>query len=537
MMRSVILTPVLLFLVANIILSCDNFISYANANDSARTENPRYSFVAGPKMVVPQNSDGITTAPLSSVSPSPSNNGQNLVTPQGSLSNPVTSNAVTCNTASQAKLTISKIVQDQTASGIDLNSLLFSITLQDNGTPQEFQLAGPTSSQSFCINAGHSFTVTEATNTPVGITFSQQLSGTCNGTIVANQDVTCNITNTITSVQNNNLIVPGTTPPAESNGVQNKKLVTPEGSLSQPAGPVGGEATAIPTDRQTDPPFQTCTGNTVTGTGTAITGGGSIGDVIIKTPSEAKYIIQGNVDMSKVKEALTELKTKTISIAILSDLQPEDGLSLALANPQFNGKIIVGDSTAAKQRVISFNLQDLRTECQFITLAKAIGPATNGNVAPIGQLNKLTPGNVQASDINKLLVGGQTLSTGTKGPFPPALNPPWATCQVSAATPPAPDKNADNLAVYIIKGEVDQSDVSGNTLSVQVSVDLQPTDSDLAKITNNNNIFSKVNLIANENKPTSHNVAFTLDGLFTDCKKVNLATQTIFKPAPNELNP
>ena len=179
--------------------------------------------------------------------------GQNIITPQGSLSTITTAaNAaanVVCNTGTQAKLTISKIVQDPNnlASGTDLSTLIFTITWTDNGQTNVFTLNGPASSQGVCITAGHTFSVSE-TGTPTGFTFNSQLSNTCSGTAVANQDVSCVITNTIlssTGQTNNNLIIPGTTTnplSAASNGVQTPRLITPQGALSVPAGSIVGEA-------------------------------------------------------------------------------------------------------------------------------------------------------------------------------------------------------------------------------------------------------------------------------------------------------
>ena len=176
--------------------------------------------------------------------------GQNFVTPQGSLSTTTTTTAanVVCNTGTQAKLTINKIVQDPNnlASGTDLSTLIFTITWTDNGETNVVTLNGPASSQGVCITAGHTFSVSE-TGTPTGFTFNSQLSGTCSGTAVANQDVSCVITNTITSSnaaqKNNNLILPGaTTNPSSANVVQTPRLITPQGALSVPTGSIVAEA-------------------------------------------------------------------------------------------------------------------------------------------------------------------------------------------------------------------------------------------------------------------------------------------------------
>ena len=68
--------------------------------------------------------------------------------------------------------------------------------------------------------------------------------------------------------------------------------------------------------------------------------------------------------------------------------------------------------------------------------------------------------------------------------------------------------------------------------------DIQPSDTDLAKIVNANNPYLVANLIANEeNINSAHKIDFALTDVNTDCKQVSLNTQSIFRPFANELNP
>jgi hypothetical protein len=471
--------------------------------------------------------------------------GQNIITPQGSLSTITTAaNAaanVVCNTGTQAKLTISKIVQDPNnlASGTDLSTLIFTITWTDNGQTNVVTLNGPTSSQGVCITAGHGFSVSE-TGTPAGFTFNSQLSGTCSGTAVANQDVSCVITNTIltsTGQTNNNLIIPNVAPssPNTSNGVQTQRLVTPQGSLlsgtAGVAGPTGSEASNVPTDKQINPPEQTCAANTVSGT---VAGTTAITAEATRIPSASKLVIDGSISLDKVKAALNELGTNTVLISLFSDLKANDGLSLNLANDQFVGKVTVLSPDGAHQRVINFNVKDVRTECQFVTLAEAIK-----GIAPIGGLKAPTAANTKPSD-NKLLIGGQTVSTVPKTDFPSVLNPVFATCQTTATggsgNGSVGANNADNIAIYNVQGTVDINQVSGKSLDVQITSVINTADSNLVKITGKNSQFVAVNLIADGTHQSSHVVPFTLKNLFTDCKKVDQATNSIFRTLPHELN-
>jgi hypothetical protein len=366
------------------------------------------------------------------------------------------------------------------------------------------------------------------------------LSGTCSGTAVANQDVSCVITNTIltsTGQTNNNLIIPNVAPssPNTSNGVQTQRLVTPQGSLlsgtAGVAGPTGSEASNVPTDKQINPPEQTCAANTVSGT---VAGTTAITAEATRIPSASKLVIDGSISLDKVKAALNELGTNTVLISLFSDLKANDGLSLNLANDQFVGKVTVLSPDGAHQRVINFNVKDVRTECQFVTLAEAIK-----GIAPIGGLKAPTAANTKPSD-NKLLIGGQTVSTVPKTDFPSVLNPVFATCQTTATggsgNGSVGANNADNIAIYNVQGTVDINQVSGKSLDVQITSVINTADSNLVKITGKNSQFVAVNLIADGTHQSSHVVPFTLKNLFTDCKKVDQATNSIFRTLPHELN-
>jgi hypothetical protein len=471
--------------------------------------------------------------------------GQNFVTPQGSLSTTTTTAAnaaanVVCNTGTQAKLTIMKIIQDPNnlASGTDLSTLIFTITWTDNGQTNVFTLNGPASSQGVCITAGHTFSVSE-TGTPTGFTFNSQLSNTCSGTAVANQDVSCVITNTIlssTGQTNNNLIIPNLAPssPDTSNGVQTKRLVSPQGSLSgtglvSPQGSLSGTAGAA-ANILTNPPDQTCAANTLSGT---VAGTSAIATGVERIPSAAKLIIHGTVNLDKVKAAMNELGTDVLMFALGSDINDADKISLDLANDQFIGAAIAQSSDGAHQRVINFNIKDIRTECQFITLAEAIK-----GIAPIGGIKAPTAANTVPPN-NKLLIGGQTVATQPKTNFPSVLNPVFATCQTTATSNGLNPNSADNIAFYIVQGKVDINKVSGKTLDVQITSILDTSASNLAKIAGggpHNSQFATVNLIADGNHQTSHVIPFTLKNLFTDCKKINQAPKSIFELLTHELN-
>jgi hypothetical protein len=458
--------------------------------------------------------------------------------------------AASC-TGSSVLLTVNKVVLGVSdASGLQFN--IFE-NINNNVANGPFPLS-TTIPFTDCLNVNDQFIITEdQTTLPSGFSFgtptyvtspSSGATNQCSGTVVANTPITCTITNTVITGQGGNTLVTGTNPATPSTSTQSKLVSAQAGTaLAQPASPTTAAATDVPALRETNPPFQTCRGSISTDVGGTNLKGLPGQTQLIRAPSAAKYIVRGTTDMDKVREALTSFNTKTMDVVLASDLQSNDGVSLAIANPQFSGKIIIqDDKDGAKQRVINYNIQDVRTECQFITLTKALGKPSNSNVASLGNLKPLGRNDAKPSDIDKLLVGsGEGVSTTTSGTFPAQLNPPFAECQTAENTDVTgvggKARVADNLAFYNVKGDAVVSKVSGNSLVLEISVDLNQADGDLAKITNNNNPYVKVNLISDENKQSAHSVPFTLSDLFTDCKKINLATKTVFRPITNELNP
>jgi len=476
------------------------------------------------------------------------NNNPNVFTPQALI-------VTTQCTSNQVPITINKQLVDNTNSP-STSSLSFIITFSINDNLIDTSQYQNGDSRQFCVNVNSDWSVVETTPSPInGFTFTTDYtsnpvstsSTSCSGTAQLSQPITCTVTNTITS--GSAPIINPQLPPAESN-VNNEQLFSPQ-ALNE-GGPTQSGATAA--GRQINPPFQVCKANTKTGsTDLNAPNGQPIEDTktIVRAPSDALYLVKGAIPLDKVNAALTARHTNIITIAVISDLHADDGISTRVDNPQFFGKVIVEDSKdGAKQTVINFNVDAVRTECKFITIGETVGnPPNNVKVTPLGQLKPLTPGSVKASDINKLLVGGPKVTGTLTGLYPIVLNPPFATCQLpptpnsnaggkDSGTIAATDANADSFAFYNVKGTIDgDGSISGNRLTVQIITDLVPVDSDLAKIVNQNNQYVKVNLISNENKPDAKTIPFTLKDLTTDCKAISLTSQTVFDPSPGELNP
>jgi hypothetical protein len=423
---------------------------------------------------------------------------------------------------------VTKNVHDpQGIAGGSLGSSTWTVSVNENGGPADSaSFVGTSSSHNFCITPGVTISgLSEASNQ--GFTFTSQKQGQCTGTIQQGQIFNCIIDNTITGIAGSSAtpfssLVPGPNAPGSI-------VATP---LSAPI---------TPTEKLNNPPFQACQANKIGNTISAL--GNTAANDIVRAPSSQTITLKGNVPMDEVKNAMKSLGTNTFTLEFLQDLKPEDKILLAIANPGLTGRVLVESNDGLKQKVINFNVDTARTECKFVTLAMASGPAPNTNILPLGQLGQTKSGNIKAPDINKLLIGsGPIVTSGIKtsqsgqgltGPFALALNPPFATC-ITGDT-------GDNVALYNIRGQVSDSELSKfdsvHSLTIEVTSDLVQTDVDSAKITNNNNPFIKVNLISNVDQNDVQQIKFDLNDLWTDCKQISQSTKSIFNALPGEIQP
>jgi hypothetical protein len=433
--------------------------------------------------------------------------------------------------AGQHALTIVKVLNDN--NGIASNPV-FHVIDTINGV-QNTMTFSPSNSQSNsqfkCLDEGDSFTIREVHDT--FFSFVSVPSGTCNGQM-GTSDLTCTLTNTVTSQNGGGGgFVPQTGSTFAPPSVIGTTVPEPQAAIS--SGSTTSQASLA--GRLTNPPFQVCQGNTL-----------PTSQDIFRLPSSGTYIIQGIVNAAQLRSALNSLQPQDqgVTIQLLSDLNPQDGNMLSISNPQFMGKFIVTSNDGTKQRVIDFNVVDVRTECKYITLARAVGHATNKNVAPLGEIGNTKTSDLQAPDIDKLLVGGNKVtSTIENKAVASVLNPPFATCVSPATDKTGPFQAStsptgiigDNLALYNVRGILKSPPNLGNSFILEITSDIVPPDDDLAKIVKNNNPYIKVNLLSETGKNSVNIVPFVLDDLWTDCKAVSLSTKSIFNILPGEINP
>jgi hypothetical protein len=541
--RNVLFLVLSFFLICNIAnLWVSKYIQYANAGDLDLSQvlNPP-TVISGTFSTVPPNLGNVQgiTATAQGIS----------ATAQG-----LTSVNGFCDpsTTSHATLTVNKVVLNPDGTTRPNDQQLFRVNVGNNfvsgGSTQAFDLSVP-NPLSICLIPG-SFFVVENAPLPAGFQWAAPVYqiAISNGVpstiadrcflqnVLAGQQITCTIINKIISNGTNQNII------SAPSGVQKRTASTPTIGTAQGIGRGGPTSTEAAIGNQRNPPFQTCAANAAETVTTVTNGESTSNPKVVRLPSSATYVIKGVVSLDKVKSAMNEFdNTKILTIVIKSDLQSEDGVLLGLASPQYTGEIIVENKDGSKQKDITFRLSAVQTECKFITLARAFGPAPNTNVAPLGAIGNLKPNQIAAPAIDKELIGGITVGTGTQaqGLVPKVLNPPFAACQ--QPNPPNAELPSDNLALYIIRGAISNTaQLSGQTLAVLLTADLMQADTDLAKIvkTHNNdanNPFLIANLIANENKNNAHKIDFTLHDVNTDCKQISFTTNSIFTPITGSL--
>jgi hypothetical protein len=397
---------------------------------------------------------------------------------------------------------------------------LFPILISENaGTNHLLQLqAGNVDFR--CVSSG--FVVQESG-------FNAVESGQCEVTaIIPGTIYDCTLTNTISgfrtdiedeAVNNLNSAFRGKSVPGTEAALG--------GTVRSDVGSTAGQAT--PLQRPTNPPTGACVDWKTTDS-----------KATIRTPSSMKILINGKVNLDKVRDALYDLKTNKFHVAIASDLKNDDGILSAVAAPQFMGYIIVQDEKGLQQKIIKYNILDFRRECSYITLAKAAGPATNADAVPLGELGDPGRTDLQLSDIDRLLVGGERVVMGA-GPRPLAFNPPFSECHVTDTVNAATGAQVsfgDNFAIYNIRGHIDPraQGLNENNLLIQATVDLNQEDIDLAKIVGKNNPLMRVDLLTREDRNTIDPIKFTLTDVWTDCKQIALSSETELELFVNELN-
>ncbi len=450
-----------------------------------------------------------------------------------------------------ATLTVQKIINSVS----NFNGVSFTITVQNGGLTQTFSGLSVLNPLNICIVPGTVSVTEQSVFGATNPTYTFSVGGTtvntaaCNGSVGSGQTAVCSITNTISSS------IPPVAPIPPNAGASAN---TQTGFFTPPLSPQTGTAvnpgvtgaTGGTVGTATNPPFQTCASNTANKTLLTNAGTQQVqGAFTTRLPSSATYVMSGSASLNQLRNALNEFHTTNVKIVLKSDLQNDDNVLLRYSGPQFAGDIIVQNNDGTRQKDIPFNVDTVRTECKFITMAQAFN--VNGQIAPLGVLGNLKLNQLSVPPIDKELFGGLIVAReAALTALPAVLNPPFATCQTSQTSGGSftslVNKPAafDNIALYIIKGNMVANQLSGHKLTVFLTSDLNNIQFDQAKIlkskgNNANNQKLVANLIANENQNSAKRIGFTLTDVNTDCKQISLfaGKTNIFSPLPGELDP
>ena len=191
-------------------------------------------------------------------------------------------------------------------------------------------------------------------------------------------------------------------------------------------------------DRLTNPPFQICQANMIAQIRNTSATLGSTSSAtpnldLVRVPYSATYLVNITLSYNHLQAALNALKTKEVTIQILSDLSSNDG---NITSPQVTGKIIVTNTDNSKmgsEKIINFSIQGIRTECKFISLAQAVGSATGENVLSLVESANMK--SAKTHDIDKISNEGKALMSGLDSlGLVSVINPPFATCPNGIST-------------------------------------------------------------------------------------------------------
>jgi hypothetical protein len=387
--------------------------------------------------------------------------------------------------------------------------------------------------------------------------FSVIRTGNCDGNIQTTVVNTLQCTLDIFFGRNN----VSTQAQAGTNTDQGVSLVPLTGSLITNSVPnTAAAGTSASTPGEANPPVQTCReqtiGNTNTNGGGDNTGGNgptrptagatafaneAASGNLVMAPSSATYTIRGTTALDKLIRSLNN-PNEDFTIQLFADFDAGDPITLSMADPSLVGRILVG-TDLQPIKVIQYKVDDIRTDCDFITLIKpnsqnvltksAVISPDEKNTHPRASIGKVGQVN-QPANQEKLLYGG-----GGNGDFvirpndvnndinSIVANPPFRPCTGTMGSVQT-EQNAA-LGRYDIRGSAPDltrlHNIQGDhTLTVRMVSDLILNPQDLAKIVNNNNSLVKISLWLDAGTPSAVAIPFNISEISSHCETVGFTS-------------
>jgi len=315
----------------------------------------------------------------------------------------------------------------------------------------------------------------------------------------------------------------------------------------------------VSNDERSDPPFRSCEAFEVKPEAE-----GSKGVKFVRSPSSAEYYIKGAISGERLKSIIQENGRSDATLSIVNDLHQIDNYPISNEiNSKYVGQIIYYKENGAKKEVLNFRIDNINTECRYITL---IQPSQKFSASQKNQWTPLTeegkekfekhaiPGDkdafeqigIPAYNDNQLMSGESVLKfpTRTEPLSVLGLNPPFGPCVAVVESLGFTDDTADGepdsadaevvtrdnaqFAEYVMVGNLENKISSANKngdedILIKITADLNLLASDSAKITGNANPYVKVEIFLNPDQDPAQKIEFHLKELSYNCHGVGFA--------------
>lgn len=373
---------------------------------------------------------------------------------------------------------------------------------------------------------------------------------TCNGTITSSTTTTVQCDLQIFVGLSSSSSPPGVSTITGASSQVGGALVTPSIVSSASGGGTapGSSATTAAAGTgnglgQFDSPLNTCGAQTIGNagiTGSSVLGSGSSSNTLQLTPSSATYSIRGTTSLSKLVRSLNG-PSEDFTIQIFADFVQGDPITLTMSSPPVLGRILIGTDLKPEHTIL-YNVNDIRTSCDFVTLVKPNSQSPQSNISPLSPDQKNTNPKTQLSKVgqvnqpptnNELLFGGggpnaALVVNPNTGQVVQAIavNPPFRSCAGIVGSPSA----AGNAQIgrYDLRGSAPdlKAVASGgtHTLEIRMVSDLVLAPNDLVKIVNNNNSFVKVSLWVDPGTPSAKSIPFDIAEISSHCESVGFTS-------------
>jgi hypothetical protein len=270
---------------------------------------------------------------------------------------------------------------------------------------------------------------------------------------------------------------------------------------------------------------------------------------------------------TRVSEILSTAEEENfLTIKIFNDQKPNDGITFGTASPRFIATIEVGNNAIDPVERFKFQIDNIDTLCDYITLAAPISLDSDEKFMPLANTSNVNPNDFKFENTatipvnhikNELLTycltepkegtfdadtgqvsnqcAGFDFGTGTAKQTlfnTLVMMPPFRTCSNTFANPSTLEDQS-NFDTYVIKGSIGGvtgkvfDDIITNdgkrSLTIQMVADNVLLNQDEVKIVDSNNPFMTIYFIVDAGEPGAEILPFEISKVSTECTKVGFA--------------